>query len=100
MKNALIVKKNEDGKWVTFKSDTKRPINLFRTQSEAIAEARRKNHDGLTVVVHGVDGKIVKVLRRRKRPDSSIIREARVRHKRTNQDVNIAIAKALNFANW
>ena len=98
IKNAIhIVKKGN--KWNIVKSGRLRSISTHTSKIEAISEARKIIKRG-AIVVRGLKGDIESVIGPVIHRDSTnIIKEARVKHARSNEDVNIAIAKAIESRN-
>lgn len=94
MKKRFSVLKEPDGSWVTRPAGSSSRAKKYHTKAEAVSAARNIAKKGATVIVHGANGEIQKVIGVRSQ-SSSPIREARVKHRRSNDDVNIAIAKVL-----
>jgi hypothetical protein len=75
---------------------THRTTKSFRTKHEAVKEGRSIARSGSTVVVHDSKGSVNEVLLPHSKARSGKVLEARVKHRRSNSDVNIAIAKAMD----
>ena len=95
MKNNFSVKLAQEGLWVTVDASTQRPTKSFKTKSEAIKEGRTIAKNGATVVVHDSSGGVNEVFLPNSKNSSAKILEARVKHRRSNAVVNVAIAKVM-----
>lgn len=97
MKKRFSVTRDTDGSWVTVNVATHKTTKLFKTKYEAVKEGRSIARSGSTVVVHDSTGSVYEVLLPHFKDRSPVkILEARVKHRRSNAEVNIAIAKALD----
>ena len=93
-KTFSIVYRDSNGHWLTKGTDATSDIKTYRNKSEAVLEARKIARRGSTVIIHGVDGKVKEVIGVREH-EKAHIKEAPVKHRMSNHDVNIAIAKVL-----
>lgn len=93
-KTFAIVYRDNNGNWLTNSADASSDTKTYRNKNEAVLEARKIAKRGSTVIIHGVDGKVKEVLGVRER-EKAHIKEAPVKHRMSNRDVNIAIATVL-----
>lgn len=96
MKNRYSVTRDTEGRWVTINVATHRATKSFKTKSEAVKEGRSIARSGSTVIVHDSKGSVNEVLLPHGKGHSGKVLEARVKRPRSNAEVNIAIAKALD----
>lgn len=95
MKKHFSIKRVQDGSWVTVDASTHRTTKSFKTKSEAVKEGRAIAKSGVTVVVHTSSGGVNEVIVPNPKDRSGKILEARVKHRRSNASVNVAIAKVM-----
>lgn len=91
MKDALTVYRDMDGTWRTKNVRAKTASSkVYSNKSEAVFDARKIAKDGITVIIHGEKGDVEEVI-----GGDTLIKEAPVKRRMNNRDVNIAIAKLL-----
>lgn len=95
-KRYSVSRDSTSGRWVTKDSATQKETKSFKTKYEAVREGRLIAKNGSAVIVHDSKGSVNEVLLPHSKSGSSKILEARVKHRRSNTEVNIAIAKALD----
>lgn len=96
MKKRFSVKRETKGRWVTVDATTHKTTKSFKTKFEAVKEGRLIARGGSTVVIHDSEGSVNEVLLPHGKFQSGRVLEARVKHRRSNTEVNIAIAQALD----
>jgi hypothetical protein len=92
-KKQLLIIKKMDGRWASSSAGSSRINKYYSTKSAAIADTKKIK---AIAIVHKADNDIAKVIIPRRGLKSSSIKRAQVKHRRSNQDVNIAIAKAIS----
>lgn len=96
MKKCYSIIRNDEGDWETVDPITHKTTKTFKTKAEAVKAGRSIAQSGSTVIVHDSKGSVNEVLLPRRKGVSGKLLEARVKRNRSNNEVNIAIAKALN----
>jgi len=96
MSKHFTVTRDTGGRWVTVNSTTNKTTKSYKTKHEAVMAGRSIAKSGSTVVIHDSKGSINDVLVARSKAGAGKVLEARVKHRRSNTDVNIAIAKAMD----
>jgi hypothetical protein len=91
MATIYSIDKSADGLWKTIDIKTKKVTGSYQTKVAAVNEAQQLASQGVTVIVHGVDGSIQQVL-----GVKETIKKAPVKRRMTNKEVNKAIASVLN----
>lgn len=92
MKKTVVLSRNSNHGWTTHSANA--DPTTYRNKTEALQAARKIAGQGTPVIVQGANGQIQQVLGVGER-DKTSIKPAPVKHKRSNRDVNIAIAKVL-----
>jgi riboflavin synthase alpha subunit len=96
MKKRYSITRDSEGRWVTINEATHRATKSFKTKSEAVKAGRSIARSGTTVIVHDSKGRVNEVLLPQRKSNSVKLLEARVKRSRSNNEVNIAIAKAMD----
>ena len=92
MERLYSIVKRKDGLWETKNIKTKKVSGPYTTKVVAVNEAQKIIRQGVTVIVHGTNGKVQKVLGVRE-----LAKKAPVKRRLTNKEVNRAIASVLDI---
>lgn len=99
MSKKIILLQDPHGKWITEELEKEKKVTAYRTKKDAISGIKKRSHNEVTVVVYGFDKQVkaVEILRPAANPKLKKIKSAPVRHRRTNEEVNLAIVNAIGL---